>query len=1674
LSSVLAASIFVLGLLFDAPAAAVVTLLVAASIPVLIHVFNRSRYRVIPWAAMHFLDAAQHENVRRMRLEQIILLLIRTLIVLLLISAMASVMPWAEELIWQRVFPSASAASPLAGHRTHKIIVLDGSFSMGAKTQETSCFERARAGAARILERSPAGDGFSVILMAAPPRRIVGQPSDDAHKVAQEIEALRLPHGNADLVATLNTVEEVLRQSPDKFHSREVYVVTDMGRSTWITRQGADAQTVLHKIQARARFVMVDTGEDGIANVAVSRIALGDSLATVGTVTPISADIHNYGPETRKQMRVELLVGKGRAVASDAEFAMRPVQEQLIDIAPGQTLTITFAHKFSVAGEYVVQVRLERDALELDDVRSIVVTVKDTIPVMLVNGKPAVEVYDTATEWLKDALNPFPSEQAPRYVAARPKVLSEFQFADAALGDLGAVDCVFLCDMPGLTPVQVRRLENHLQRGGGVVFFLGPQVDLDAYNRFLHRDGEGLLPARLMGRQRAPHDSYLYLLADEDAYRQPPLAAFAADSDRLSLARSRFRQYVRAVIAPRSRAQKILSFVPALGPSPGQKTSLESASAAPSVNDPALITASRRRGRVVLFTSTANMDWNSWPASPSFPAFVQELLRYAVVGRLREQEIEVGEPLEEFFPPGTASLSALVHTPDGRTEATQIQDRDEGGVLRWMDTERSGVYRATVGRDPRDYLFAVNVPRATSSHESSESDLARTNREELLAAYPGWEFELVADLSRLAESSLTSAVYHGKRTSEGFGTAVARYLLLGMLLLLVVEIVVAWIFGRSGATGAGLRTRLLAGRRLPVLLATGVWIVLLAVVAILLHAAWTGEFLGMLPESARRAVEARLQVPPPVPGEGTRWRLDFLPYIGGMETFSWLAPLILLVAGTLVVTVYLRERSSFGGTARIALSAMRIGSISLTMLVLLPQLRLLFERQSLPDVAVLIDDSRSMSISDNYQDADIREVAERLAAVNFLKIADRLQLAKGILTGKESHLLETLIGSNQVKVHVYHCSDRVAQIAEVVDVASSSEVRAAIDHIHELRPQGESSHLGTAIRQVLTDFRGGSLAAIIMFTDGINTDGEDLVQAARYAAQMGIPLFFVGLGDVSDARELKLHDVQVEDSVYIDDRIVFDARLTGTGFGRMSVPVTLREKGKDAVLATQSVTVDPHGRPVRFRLAHRPNTPGDKTYVLEVPVQAAQTNSPEQNRVERSVLVREAKAIKVLYVEGEARYEYRFIKSLLERENAAEPHTKRVDLKVLLLDADNDYARIDKSALAEFPTKAELNQFDVLVIGDVDPAAAKVADRWNDVADFVREQGGGLLMIAGDRHNPRAFKDTPLRAVLPVDITGREPQEGERVSGFHLEPVAGGRFHPIFRFSPDDAENTAIWSRLQPLLWYARGFRIKPGAEVLAVHSEARADSGGDSAEAAGRYPLVVQQFVGAGRTLFYGFDESWRWRFRDDESRFNQFWIQTVRYLARRKSTRVELNVDRQAPYRRGDPILVTVRFPEDAPIPEPTAEVKVHVQRRLMMPDGPPEIEDQTLSLSKVEGSRGTYQGILTRTPEGHYRFELAPGDVGGERPHAECRVLRPPGEMDRLQMNRVDMERAAEITQGRFYTLAGAAALLDDLPPGKRVVLNATGPPHLLWNHASVLLFALFILGAEWFLRKRMHLL
>ena len=273
----------------------------------------------------------------------------------------------------------------------------------------------------------------------------------------------------------------------------------------------------------------------------------------------------------------------------------------------------------------------------------------------------------------------------------------------------------------------------------------------------------------------------------------------------------------------------------------------------------------------------------------------------------------------------------------------------------------------------------------------------------------------------------------------------------------------------------------------------------------------------------------------------------------------------------------------------------------------------------------------------------------------------------------------------------------------------------------------------------------------MLLTDGQTTDGEPLAKAAELAARKGVPLYTVGLGSPEPARDLELTELLVDDVVFVDDLVRFQAKLSARGFAGQEVVVRLKERDpgstdpKAAQRARDRCEFDapPDGQPPAVEIGHRPKETGEITYILEVEPRPRELQT-ENNRIERTVNVRKEK-LKVLFVDSEPRYEYRYLKNYLEREET-------IDLSVVLLSSDPEYSEQDRSALPTFPAaKDELFAYDVVLIGDADPSFLSQSQMQN-LSEFVTEKGGGLLFIAGENFNPLGYRGTPLELLLPIEL----------------------------------------------------------------------------------------------------------------------------------------------------------------------------------------------------------------------------------------------------------------------------------------------------------------------------------
>ena len=777
------------------------------------------------------------------------------------------------------------------------------------------------------------------------------------------------------------------------------------------------------------------------------------------------------------------------------------------------------------------------------------------------------------------------------------------------------------------------------------------------------------------------------------------------------------------------------------------------------------------------------------------------------------------------------------------------------------------------------------------------------------------------------------------------------------------------------------------------------------------------------------------------PGEGTAWRLEH-----HWLWPPWLTLLGVIAAVVAIVAIYLRETRQARPAYRLMLAAMRLALVALTA-AMIAQVEISFQRTGLPFVAVVIDDSRSMATVDSYPESLRAALLQRVAQANPAGTRDlsRWNLATTLLTERDGDLLDSLAEDHKLRFY----------FLTGMKESRRADVPAIVEELHSAEPAGDSTRLGAAVRTVLDELRGTTPAAIVLFTDGINTEGPSLADAAAYARRKGVPLLIVGLGSDQPIRDLALSDLLVDDVVFINDVVPFRFKLVGTGFQGKKVAVVLRQDDKPEVLARTETTVGPDGQPQEVRLSYQPTQVGQFRYVIDVepPEGGLQMKHPP---LVRSIQVRKEK-IRVLLVQAYPSFEYRFLRNMLARDETIELHT-------VLQDADVEVAEQDKAALRVFPVRRDdLFSYDVVILGDVNPALLGPAILQN-LADFVDQSGRGgslvmMILVAGPKYMPRAYRDTPLARLMPFDLgsVGYPDPSKPLTEGFVVQPTEMGLASPAMQLGDSPEESRAIWQKLPPLYWMMDVPDLRPAARVLAEHPSRLAPDGK-------HLPVIVMQYVGAGKVLFHATDETYRWRRRVGDVFFARYWIQTIRYLSHSKLSEgdrsARLSADRRE-YRAGDPVRLQVRFMDERLAPAEDNGVVIVLEHQ--------GHKTQRVQLHRVEAGRGLFDGTLPSLPVGAYHAWIAVPTLEGRAPAADFTVMPPQGELARVQMETAEMRQAAETTKGRFYTLADADRLPDDLPEGRQVPIENL-PPAPLWNKWPVLLLFLILLIGEWLLRKR----
>ncbi len=736
--------------------------LALAAVPVLIHWLFRRRYREVTWAAMQFLHAAARKQSRRTRLEQLLLLAARVLILALIVLALAR--------------PRWADADKLAGVSppTLRVIVLDASLSLGRKAAAAdgnaaaTLFEAGREIAREVVRKSHSGDRFALArISGSEPRLLIRQPTLVASAMLEEIDRLPLTFERGDVAATLRQLPELIAAKQPRERC-EVVVISDFQAENWDVGQTASLPGFEKQAGSLPYdLVLIDVGSALPDNTAIVGLTTDPPILAAEQPMSVTATLRNAGIVPLTARRVELRI--------DEQLA----DSRRVDLPLGQDATVEFTLTAPASGEHSLSVRLEEDSLAADNERWLPLSVRSELSVLLVNGRPSARPRDAATFFVEQALSPKTTDRVASSHWLQVTTVPDSELPNI---ELDRHDVVFLCDVGTLSELDVERLRRFAENGGGVIVSLGPSVSVEKLNGVVFGP-RGLMTVRLDEVVTSTNDDGTPSAFgfDPGDFTHPLLREFRGNPG-AGLETALIRQYVRAVADPPQRV--------------GYDVALRFSN-----GDPAIVTSADGglgRGRCVLVTTSLDETWGEWAIwAAGFVPLIHELTEYAATGRSQPRESLVGELEQREVPNGATSVTLT--TPDGVARTLTPVDRDGRSQVVINDTLHPGLYTLASGaasaprsgdndtggltppRSPTPLRFAINV-------DPRESDPRRLDPREWFTSH-GHEQN-----NEIIVRDANSPTVAPSNDSEPDSHSLTINLLVAVLALLLIEQALAWRF----------------------------------------------------------------------------------------------------------------------------------------------------------------------------------------------------------------------------------------------------------------------------------------------------------------------------------------------------------------------------------------------------------------------------------------------------------------------------------------------------------------------------------------------------------------------------------------------------------------------------------------------------------------------------------------------------------------------------------------------------------------------------------------------------------------------------------------------------------------------------------------------------------------
>lgn len=783
-----------------------------------------------------------------------------------------------------------------------------------------------------------------------------------------------------------------------------------------------------------------------------------------------------------------------------------------------------------------------------------------------------------------------------------------------------------------------------------------------------------------------------------------------------------------------------------------------------------------------------------------------------------------------------------------------------------------------------------------------------------------------------------------------------------------------------------------------------------------------------------------------------------------IEQLFWARPLPTVTMGAifvgiLVLSAYLYRRSwGLKAGARAVLGLIRMVVLALIVATLLEPTAVLRETQTRQrGLPVLVDISESMSMKDQRKrPEDLFEAAAALdllppsdatkpdlAALNLnvkqrqaIASASRLGLATNLLSGSARPTLQSIGEQLDISYHTFGKTTQMLSDDSVVVPKTFSGLKAN---------EPETS-IATALEAVANS-GGIPPAGILLMSDGIdNVTSRRSESVLRDLGTRGIPVYTIPIG-LTDPDDVSIRNIVMQEVAYSGDRVPVRIQLQSKGYEKRMARLKVMVNGRR--VSQRSIQLDGglQFEDIDFRVDVYEKGAARVAVVIEP---FDDEISVVNNQIERSIRIVNEK-VNVLYIEGNARWEYRYLRAILKRD-------PRINATFIASNVGPEMARNSSEHIERFPNdREEAFQFDLVILGDVDASFFK-EDELRLLEELVRDRGASLLMLCGPMHSPGSYTGTPVETMLPVRFDSDSPWE-EVAESVYPVLTPEGSSSLVMTLENESEANDRIWSRVSPLDHLPPLLAAKPGATVLASIS--------DNGSRAQRYPLVAWHRFGTGKCMSVATDRLWRLRFKTGDKYHWRFWSQCIQFMTLSRlmgeHKRIRLETD-QAIYPVGSQCRLYAQVLDDdyEPVMQPRFDVIVTSL------DGGSSRE--TISLRPDRAHPGLYEGYFAPPAAGRYRVESNADDQKISNT-TEFQVAVVKTELTNPNARVENLKRIADLTGGvclNMREFSKLASLVND-----EQVTTTVRSERPLWDNGWVAFLIIGLVGVEWILRRRSDL-